>query len=203
MNFLAHFFLSHQTPELLIGSYLGDFVKGNQYRQYNEAVQQGILLHREVDRYTDHHPVFRKSKHRLSEQHGHYAGVIVDIFYDHLLAVRWSDYSSVPLAQFAQRTYVTLQQHQHLMPPSAQRVFDYMHEHDWLTNYAYPEGIARTLSGMQQRARFPNQMGQALNDLKKNERAYSQEFQAFFPDVQQHVETFLNSTGTENQPQDN
>ena len=66
MNFLAHFFLSHQTPELLIGSYLGDFVKGNQYRQYNEAVQQGILLHREVDRYTDHHPVFVRASTDLA-----------------------------------------------------------------------------------------------------------------------------------------
>ena len=191
MNFLAHFLLAHQTPELVVGNYLGDFVKGKQYQAYDTAIGQGIMLHREIDRYTDTHPVFLQSKRRLSPVHGHYAEVIVDIFYDHLLAVHWSAYHEAPLARFAQRIYALLQQRLYLMPPPAQRVFSYMQAHDWLTNYAHPEGIARTLSGMQQRARFPNQMSRAADDLQKDFTLYSQGFQEFFPQVQQHVTNFL------------
>ena len=190
MNFLAHFFLSDQAPEWIIGSYLGDFVKGKQYQSYDPEVQQGILLHREIDRYTDAHPVFRQGKYRLSQRHGHYAGVIVDIFYDHLLATHWATYSEVPLSSFAQRIYRVLQQHAAELPAPARRVFGYMQEHDWLTNYAHPEGIRSTLSGMQQRARFPNRMGQALVDFADHRSAYLQEFQTFFPAVQHHVANF-------------
>ena len=193
MNFLAHFFLSHQTPELVVGSYLGDFVKGKRYQDYEKAIGQGMLLHREIDRYTDAHPSFLQSKHRLSEQHGHYAGVIVDIFYDHLLAVHWATYSNVPLPRFAQHIYTVLQQHIILMPTSAQRVLGYMKAHDWLSNYAYREGITRTLLGMQQRARFPNQMSLATHDLQKDKEDYTSEFQNFFPHVQQHVTNFLSN----------
>ena len=194
MNFLAHFFLSHQTPELIVGSYLGDFVKGKQYQHYDLAVGQGILLHREIDRYTDAHPIFRQSKHRLSQQHGHYAGVIVDIFYDHLLATQWSAYSEMPLPDFAAYIYTVLQQYIRQMPASAQRVSGYMQAHNWLANYAHSEGVTRTLSGMQQRAHFPNRMGQALDDFARHEYFYAQEFQAFFPQIQQHVTNFLAGT---------
>lgn len=190
MNFLAHFFLSHQTPELMVGSYLGDFVKGKQYQQYEPAVGEGILLHREIDRYTDVHPSFLQSKRRLSTHHGHYAGVIVDIFYDHLLAAHWPMYSDVPLPRFAQRVYSTLTQRRELMPPLARQVFGYMKEYDWLASYAHVEGVARTLSGMQRRARFPNRMGQATADLARHKHLYTLEFQEFFPQVQQHVTKF-------------
>ena len=192
MNFLAHFFLSHQTPALVVGSYLGDFVRGKQYQDYDPAVGRGILLHREIDRYTDAHPVFRQSKYRLNQHHGHYAGVIVDIFYDHLLATHWSAYGDVPLPRFAQQMYTILQQHIALMPIPARQVFRYMREHDWLANYAYQEGIARTLSGMQRRARFPNQMGQAVADFVRHEPRYTQEFRAFLPHIQQHVLSTIN-----------
>ncbi len=191
MNFLAHFFLSHQTPELTVGSYLGDFVKGKRYQDYEQAIGQGILLHREIDHYTDTHPSFLQSKHRLSERHGHYAGVIVDIFYDHLLATHWTTYSEVPLPRFAQHIYTVLQQYRALMPTSAQRVVVYMKEHDWLSNYAYPEGITRTLSGIQRRTRFPNQMSLASYDLQQDLADYTNEFQNFFPRIQEHVTNFL------------
>ncbi len=190
MNFLAHFLLSHQTPELVVGSFLGDFVRGKRYQTYDPAIARGILLHREIDRFTDAHPVFRQSKRRLVSQQGHYAGVVVDVFYDHLLARHWTDYSKERLPDFAERVYATLRNQHEQLPPLAQRVFGYMESHDWLTNYAHREGIRRTLSGMQQRANFPNRMGQAVDSLSRNEAEYAQEFGAFFPQLQQHTKSF-------------
>lgn len=191
MNFLAHFLLSHQTPERVVGSFLGDFVRGKRYQNYDPEIGRGILLHREIDRFTDAHPVFRQSKRRLVPQQGHYAGVVVDVFYDHLLAQHWRNYSNEPLSDFAQRMYAVLQDHYKQLPLPAQRVFGYMEAHDWLANYVHSEAIARTLSGMQQRINFPNRMGQAVTDLESNKHLYAQEFQEFFPQLQQQVINFL------------
>jgi acyl carrier protein phosphodiesterase len=187
MNFLAHFLLSHQTPELVVGSFLGDFVRGNRYQNYVPEIAKGILLHREIDRFTDAHPVFRQSKHRLVAQQGHYAGVVVDVLYDHLLARHWPRYGNEPLPDFAQRIYTVLGDHHDQLPILAQRVFGYMKAHDWLANYAHPEGIRRTLRGMQQRANFPNRMGQAVENWPETATLYAQEFHDFFPQVQAHV----------------
>ncbi|MGB3777065.1 MAG: ACP phosphodiesterase [Tunicatimonas sp.] len=191
MNFLAHFLLSHQTPELVVGSFLGDFVRGKRYQTYDPAIARGILLHREIDRFTDVHPVFRQSKRRLVPQQGHYAGVVVDVLYDHLLARHWTDYSKERLPDFAERIYATLREHHDQLPPLAQRVFGYMESHNWLANYVHPEAIARTLSGMQRRARFPNQMGQAAESWPETATLYAQEFHNFFPQVQAHVVRYL------------
>ncbi len=191
MNLLAHFFLSHQTPELVVGSFLGDFVRGKRYQTYDPAIARGILLHREIDRFTDAHPVFRQSKRRLVPQQGHYAGVVVDVFYDHLLARRWAHYSREPLPDFAQRMYAILREHHDQLPPLAQRMLSYMASQDWLANYVHPKAIARTLFGMQQRANFPNRMGQGAADLEDNKYLYAPEFQEFFSQLQQQVSDFL------------
>lgn len=188
MNFLAHFYLSRHTPSMIIGSFLGDFVKGNQYQQYDEDIARAILLHREIDHYTDHHPEFLKSKHRLQPSHNHYSGVVVDIFYDHLLAQQWSSYYSQPLKSFSDTVYHALEARRSLMPAKAQQVLYYMVRHNWLVNYAFPEGISRTLNGMEQRSRYPNQMGSALSDLHDHYPDFAREFSLFFPDMQRHVD---------------
>lgn len=191
MNFLAHFYLSQQTPGLVVGSFLGDFVRGDRYQDYAADVARGILLHREIDRFTDVHPVFRQSKQRLVPQQGHYAGVVVDILYDHLLARHWARYADQPLPDFAQRTYATLRDYHDQLPPPAQRVLHYMETHDWLTNYARPEGMARALLGLQRRARFPNRMGQAAENWSETATLYAREFHTFFPRIQAHAAYYL------------
>nr|WKN37484.1 ACP phosphodiesterase [Tunicatimonas sp. TK19036] len=191
MNFLAHFYLSGHTPSMIIGSFLGDFVKGSQYQQFDTSVAEAILLHREIDQYTDHHPAFLESKHRLQEKHNHYSGVIVDIFYDHFLANAWSDYSDEPLETFAQTVYQTLHKQHAILPPDARQVLHYMSQHNWLVNYEQLEGIRRTLMGMEKRSQYPNQMGAAITDLTNHFEEFEQEFSLFFPDLQQHVENWL------------
>ena len=191
MNLLAHFLLSHQTPALVVGSFLGDFVKGKRYLKHEEAVARGILLHREIDTYTDTHPTFLQSKHRLVAQQGHYAGVVVDIFYDHLLATQWKTYHPEPLADFAQHIYQTLRKHQEILPPTAQQAMGYLIQHHWLENYATLAGITQTLRGMERRVAHPNQMGQAVSALEENFDLFAQEFRTFFPQLQAHAARYL------------
>src|SRR3954453_2663939 len=109
MNFLAHLYLSGNDPEIMVGNFLGDFVRGrNLLERYKKNIATGIELHRTIDEFTDTHPIVAQSKNRLREKYRHYAAVIVDIFYDHFLAKNWSEYSSELLPDFADRAYQIL-----------------------------------------------------------------------------------------------
>ena len=105
MNFLAHIYLSGTDEGVKIGNFMADSIRGRQYESYPKAIMKGILLHRAIDSFTDNHPIYRKSKHRLHEKYGHYSGVIMDIVYDHFLAKNWASYSDELLENYAQNFY--------------------------------------------------------------------------------------------------
>ena len=92
MNFLAHIYVSGDNDLVKIGNFMADSIRGHSYDVYPMEIQKGILLHRSIDSFTDMHPIYRQSKHRLHEKYGHYSGVIMDIFYDHFLAKNWKTY---------------------------------------------------------------------------------------------------------------
>ena len=91
MNFLAHIYLSGNNDLIKIGNFMADGIRGNDYLKFPDDVKKGILLHRQIDTFTDLNPIYRKSKHRLHAKYGHYSGVIMDILYDHYLAKNWSN----------------------------------------------------------------------------------------------------------------
>ena len=100
MNFLAHIYLSQGHPKVTIGNFIGDFVKGTQIDRYDDEIRKGILLHRAIDHFTDTHEIVKKSKDRLRGNFRHYAPVIVDVFYDHILAREWKKYAQEDLNDF-------------------------------------------------------------------------------------------------------
>ena len=105
MNFLAHTYLSGCNEEIIVGNFMGDYVKGKNYQLFPEMVKKGILIHRDIDTFTDTHPITRKGKQRISARYHKYAGIIIDIFYDHFLASMWDRFSDLPLNDFVSRTY--------------------------------------------------------------------------------------------------
>ena len=109
MNFLAHIYLSGSNDNIAIGNFISDSIRGNKYKTFPKEIQKGILLHREIDTFTDAHPIFRQSTKRLHKNYSHYSGVIVDIFYDHYLAKNWSKYSDIPLEEYTIHFYEILQ----------------------------------------------------------------------------------------------
>jgi acyl carrier protein phosphodiesterase len=100
MNFLAHIYLSGDNYLIKIGNFMADGIRGKQFKNYPQEVQKGIVLHRAIDTFTDAHPVFRQSTKKLHSRYHHYAGVIVDVFYDHFLAKNWANYSDENLADY-------------------------------------------------------------------------------------------------------
>lgn len=167
----------------MIGNFIADSVKGKGFQDYPADIKNGILLHRFIDSYTDTHPVVEESKQRLRASYRKYAGVIVDVFYDHFLAVQWSQRHNQMLESFVSDTYQTLQDHNEILPDKIQFMLPYMVKHNWLLSYRETLGIGRALSGLSRRTSFESNMEYAVGDLEKNYALYEKEFNNFFPDL--------------------
>ncbi|MGZ3866322.1 MAG: acyl carrier protein phosphodiesterase [Bacteroidia bacterium] len=187
MNFLAHIFLSGPLSERTVGNFIADSVKGNEISHFSQGIQEGIRLHRFIDTYTDSHEVSLKTKERLREGYGKYAPVIMDIFYDHFLAVQWNEFSEVDLKTYSDRTYKFLKKHYAVFPMRSQQFYDYMIKYDILFNYSKIEGIDRVMQGMSRRARFDSGMETSATELVRAYEDYRKEFLAFFPQLQKEV----------------
>jgi acyl carrier protein phosphodiesterase len=194
MNFLAHAYLSGDNEKLLLGNFIADFVKGRSaLALFEDDVKNGIYLHRAIDAFTDTHPVVSQSKDRLRPKYRHYAGVIVDMFYDHFLALDWHQWHEKPLNVFAKETYGIISSFHDILPDRVKAFFPYMVRGDWLTNYARVEGIGRALTGMSRRTPYESYMDESVNELVRFRNEFHEEFRQFFPELKRHAEAFINA----------
>ena len=183
MNFLAHIYLSCDNDIHKIGNFVADGIRGNKYHNYPEEMQIGIVLHREIDTYTDAHPIFRKSTKLLHKNYGHYSGVIVDIFYDHFLAKNWKHYSDIPLDLFVQDFYRSLKMNFDLLPLRFKQLTPIMIENNWLLSYASLEGVQLVLNGMNRRTKNKSKMNLATLELQKYYEIFENHFTEFFSEL--------------------
>ncbi len=189
MNFLAHLYLSGNDDDLIVGNFIADMVKGQQINGYNPGIVQGIRLHRQIDQFTDKHPLFLQSKSRLRVKYRLYAGVIVDMYYDHFLAKYWTEYSQHPLSKYVARAYALLKKNIGILPPRAGFILPYMIENNWLVNYADLSSLGRNFGGMARRTPYDSRMEEAVNDLTLHYKSYETEFRTFFPELTDFVAT--------------
>ncbi len=187
MNFLAHTFLSGSDEELLVGNFIADSVKGRQKDLYPIGIRRGIELHRLIDSYTDGHPIVQQTKERLRPEQGKFAGVITDMFYDHFLAANFKQYSAVPLLDYTLYVYQTVQKFPELLPERVQYFLPYMIKQNWLYRYAQISGIQASLNGLSRRSAFTSNMSTATQALEENYFDYKQDFDLFFPELQNYV----------------
>ncbi len=187
MNFLGHLLVSGNRPLVIVGNFMGDAVKGRDLSAWGPELQAGIRMHRRIDSFTDNHPITLKGRQRLREHCGKYAGVALDLFYDHAIAQRWSDLNPEPLGQFAQRMYQLLQQHSHLMPQRTQHMLGYMVRNDWLASYAEVPGISRALRGLAMRVPGGEALLGAESVLVQHHAEFEQECMRFLEDLRSHL----------------
>ena len=183
MNFLAHIYLSFGDDEIAIGNFIADSIRGNKIGHLPERVQNGVLLHREIDTFTDTHSIPKRSSKRLHKNYSHYSRVIVDIYYDHFLAKNWKNYSDIPLKIFVNDFYDLLEDHYTILPDGVQRMMPYMISDNWLYNYSKMEGIDRVLNGMNRRTKNRSKMNFAILDLEEHYAAFEKEFTSFFDEL--------------------
>ena len=140
-------------------------------------------MHSEIDTFTDAHKIFRQSTKRLHKNYSHYAGVIVDIFYDHFLAKNWNQYSDVPLDEYILHFYEVLKEDYDVLPERVQKLMPYMIQDNWLLSYQSIEGISRVLNGMNKRTKNVSKMNLAVNDLQEHYTEFENEFTLFFDEL--------------------
>jgi acyl carrier protein phosphodiesterase len=191
MNFLAHIYLSGNNDLIKIGNFMADGIKGKDYLNFPEEVKTGILLHRQIDTFTDSHSVYRKSKHRLHEKYGHYSGVIMDILYDHFLAKNWNLYSEVSLDLFVASFYKSLQSHHNLLTEKTKSILPVMTANNWLASYKSIKGIEKILFQMNYRTKHKAKMHEAIQELNTFYTDFEAEFFEFFEDLKLFSSNFL------------
>jgi len=181
VNYLAHLYLSPPQDDALLGSLLGDFVKGPLGDRYRGPVAAAIVLHRRLDAYTDAHAAVQRSKSRVSAARRRYAGIMIDMFYDHFLARSWQEFHHEPLETFSARVYALLERRHAELPERLQFVAPRMAARDWLGAYADTANIERALDGIATRLRRANRLAGAGEELLADYAGFEADFRAFLP----------------------
>lgn len=191
MNFLAHAWLAGDAPALVVGGVFGDWVKGPLPGVLPSDLARGVALHRAIDAFAETHPAFRASRARVSPARRRYAGVLVDIFWDHLLARDWALVADEPLERYCTRVYRQLAARRQDLPASSRRALELMVREDWLGSYAGLAGIADVLVRMGQRARQPNPLAGAEVEFVADAGGFAQDFADWLPDARCFVAEWL------------
>ena len=183
MNYLGHLVLSGDNEEILFGNFIGDAIKGKNYKNYNPSIQKGIQLHRFIDHFTDHHPACLAGKRRMYAKLPKVSGIILDILYDHILWEKWSDYFSFEPDQFINSCYDFLDSKVENMPERIMFMYSYMRRDDWLSNYQYEWGLHRAISGIEKRITPSIDLEEFKIIFKNHRNEYFSEFDVFFNDI--------------------
>jgi len=191
MNFLAHLKLSGDHDDIMLGNFIADHIKGNKIYHLPQSVIDGIMLHRKIDFYTDNHLEFIKSRERLYKKYHKYAGVIVDIYYDHFLAKNWDKYSYLSLNSFTAYSYGVLLKNYFLLPSRTKKILPIIVINNWLSSYKDFSGLKKTFKVIENRSSFKTDLSNVLDDLLLDYEKYETEFFKFFPDIISYVEKEL------------
>lgn len=192
MNFLAHFALSNHDPDLILGNFLGDFIKAGHEDPWPEPVQTGIYLHRKIDQFTDTHPAVKHLRRQFSLGRRRVSGIILDVTFDHLLLRNWNQYYSHPDPDtFIQTCYRVLEQAQANFPPRAKRFYNYLITVNLLSSYYQLDGVALALDQLSHRLRRPNALAGAFTELQNLDGQLETGFNQLYPDLMTFCDRWL------------
>lgn len=188
MNHFAHLVLSQPTLESTVGNLLGDFARGLDQSRLPQAVMAGLNNHRAVDRFTDAHPRVQAMKRVFSDERRRFAGIALDIYFDHLLINHWQQFEQRQLESLIGEFYQRMAEGREMMPDeNMRRVTRHMVEYDWFGSYRDIEAVAESLDRVAGRIRFANRFDNAIEDLLRNHDMILDGFLEFYPQLQQHV----------------
>lgn len=191
MNWLAHLYLSAPTPEFRLGNLLPDLIGPLRIEDLAPEVARGVHCHRQIDSFTDRHTVVRRSMGRIPAVHRRFSGIIVDVVYDHFLAVGWPAYAPEPLDEFVENTFAAFEGIGRVVPESARPHLKRIREEKLLCSYGTMAGIREALSRTGRRLRKPVDLGAALAEVDLE--ALKGDFSVFFPELRSHVAPFLHA----------
>lgn len=183
MNYLAHAFLSNNQTHLLVGNFIADHLRGNDFGDLPSDIIEGVYLHRKIDTFTDAHPEFKKAKRIFYDGFEKHSGILVDIYFDHLLAKHFDQYSKTALHKFSGEVYTVYNNHIHLLPQSSSRFLEYVLKNNIYHSYSKTEGIEKVLYHLSHRIKHNIQLDQSMKIFNRNEKEMSLSFEIFFQDA--------------------
>jgi acyl carrier protein phosphodiesterase len=189
MNYLAHLHLGGQRPGQWLGSLYGDFVKGRLQGQYAPEIEAAIQLHRSIDVFTDRHPLVDVALSRFSTTRRRYAGIVLDVFFDHCLARDWTLYADQPLEQFTSGVYRVLSAEAQL-PERLAQIAPHMVANDWLGSYQEFAVLEQVLRGISRRLTRPEELAAAMQELRVLYEPLSDDFRLFYPQLQDFAQNY-------------
>jgi acyl carrier protein phosphodiesterase len=193
MNYLAHLFLSGPEAGVRVGNFIGDYVKGSNFTRYTPAIRKGIILHRQIDTFTDKHPIFRESSKHFQPMYGRYAGVVTDIAYDHFLAANWSLFSEQPLKNFVTESHLILMMNYFSLPGAVKQFLPFLIKSRRMEHYNSLDGFEKTLRIMAGHSSLPNHAEWAMTQIHANYEQLKNEFIDFFAEVSKMSQAHLES----------
>jgi len=196
MNHLAHFKLAFEEPALVVGTFLGDQVKGRLTGQFHPHIEFGIQLHRKIDSYTDTHPIVKHSYRRLAPEFRRYCPILMDIFYDHILAKNWQEFHHQPLQAFNDWIFSTLEDWQGEMPDTSTSMARRMKESRILLLYADADVIPGILARVSSRLKRDNPIAEAYGPFVANLPGLEEDFRSFFPQLSTLIEDTISDHGS-------
>ncbi|MEQ9187386.1 MAG: ACP phosphodiesterase [Cryomorphaceae bacterium] len=181
MNYLAHFYLADPDADLMFGNFIGDGVRGSDLRRFSAQIARGVRFHRFIDTFTDGHDDVLNAKKLFYPSQSKYSGVVVDVLFDHLLALKWDEHHEESLEEFARRCYAVIDEKNGFLPIRSERFFRYMIQNQILTQYATRKGIENVFLGMDHRTSFDSNMVKALDESDAFWVELNTCFDRFFP----------------------
>ncbi|GAA65583.1 hypothetical protein P20311_3394 [Pseudoalteromonas sp. BSi20311] len=195
MNYLAHLYLAQPTADSHFGNLLGDFGGQRQLTHIPVTVKSALDNHYLVDKFTDAHPLVKEAKQLFSPKRRRFAGVAVDVVFDHFLIQHWRQFNNQSLIDFKHTSYGLLDKRIPVMPTRMQRVVTSMTQNDWFKEYESVDGVGLALDNIAKRIRFTNTFSGAAEDISRHYNELDGLFLAFFPELIKHVNEFnLEST---------
>ena len=180
MNFLFHMLLSGDDDQILVGNFMGDFVKGNLDGRFPERIRQGVVLHRKIDSFASRSELFQQSRRRIDPHYGLYRGVMVDLFYDHILVKEWNNWSDEPFNKYLARCKAIITQNHQVLPERMQPLVPYIFE-ELLPSYGKVSGIGKALERMSRRVKRANPLADGEVELVRHYDGLLVDLCAFMP----------------------
>lgn len=192
MNFLGHLYFSGDHQQLMTANLLGDFIKGKDLSHLSTLSQKGVILHRQIDHYIDHHPAVTDLVHIMYKDLPKIAGIAVDLLFDHLLAKNWNQFSKIPLENYVKSYYHSIDYNNPDYPPFFCFVLKKMTEKNWLLSYVSLDGIQKACSGVSSRISFENNLSEAPRYFEIHENLIETAFHKYMEDAIPHFQSVRN-----------
>jgi len=184
VNYLAHAYLSFGDPEVLTGNMISDFVKGRKKYDYPSRILEGINLHRAIDEFTDEHVAVKSIATLFKPVYGRYSSALIDVVFDHFLALALSHGSAAEFERFTRTVYAHLEKYKDTLPVTFNNIFPYMKQHNWLYNYQFAWGIQKSIAGLVHRARYLSDSVSAFEIFENRYDEFKAAYETFFPSLQ-------------------